>query len=270
MKVSNAAVALAIALGGCSQEPDCASNKVKDKVAAIYAANFSDIVSTILYNSTNQEGLIDIKRSYDEKKRDIVDKANVVNAKLDELLQKSNELQNICASEYGSLQFPSRFIHYVGFSSKCRNWSWLYKQASFKEQRLVEAKILSAQSSQDERDTFNKFNDAVDGVNGIKDSFTQLMAEVEPLHVEMQNKMNEVKRIDNEMLNAQEGLRKSAASKVVYDLDTIRIESKNNDTGALVCAAKLTATIKGWGQANKPITYRAEKTTDNDIYVTLE
>jgi hypothetical protein len=63
---------------------------------------------------------------------------------------------------------------------------------------------------------------------------------------------------------------KSAYSTAVYSLNTIRLENKDETTGAVKCEARLHATIPDFGAAEEDISYKVEKTTDGQLYATLE
>ncbi|HEV2563423.1 MAG TPA: hypothetical protein VGT78_14905 [Rhizomicrobium sp.] len=55
-----------------------------------------------------------------------------------------------------------------------------------------------------------------------------------------------------------------------YSLKTIRMEDRNATTGAVTCAAKLGADIPNYGGAEEDIEYKVEKTTDGNLYVTIQ
>lgn len=68
-------------------------------------------------------------------------------------------------------------------------------------------------------------------------------------------------QLNNEAAN----LATQAHAATTFSLDTIRMESKDAETGAVYCAANLKATFED-GTAEQPITYTVQLTTDNQLY----
>jgi hypothetical protein len=83
---------------------------------------------------------------------------------------------------------------------------------------------------------------------------------------------NEYNELQRSYLDEQNKIAKKAEDKAkeaaVYTLDTIRMNSKDADTKAVSCAAKLNVQIEGGG-AQMEINYKVEKTTDGKLYATV-
>jgi len=60
-----------------------------------------------------------------------------------------------------------------------------------------------------------------------------------------------------------------AVKAATYSVDTIRVTAKNDETGAIVCAARLSVDIPSIGGAEQQVAYKVERTTDGKLYVTM-
>ena len=61
-------------------------------------------------------------------------------------------------------------------------------------------------------------------------------------------------------------------TKSIYTLNSIRMTAKDSTTGALTCAADLNLKLSNVGKPNgadEDITYKLEKTSDNQLYATV-
>ncbi len=84
---------------------------------------------------------------------------------------------------------------------------------------------------------------------------------------------NSLKQLDDkDAQNAQTiaKITKDAYAAVIYTLNAIRMESKDTTTGAVVCDAQLHAEIPNFGAANEDIEYKVERTTDGNLYVSIQ
>jgi hypothetical protein len=73
-------------------------------------------------------------------------------------------------------------------------------------------------------------------------------------------------RANVEMINKRTN---DAYNSAIYSLSAIRLESQDADTGAVTCDATLQVTIPNSGSAQQDITYKVEKTTNDQLYVTV-
>jgi hypothetical protein len=86
----------------------------------------------------------------------------------------------------------------------------------------------------------------------------------------IQNEMDSISREYESRQNEffQKNWNKSK-SNIIYKLENTVMTFIDKSTGRVECKSKIVGEVPGWGSANQDIRYSVERTTDGNLYVTL-
>ena len=80
----------------------------------------------------------------------------------------------------------------------------------------------------------------------------------------------QVRECEQSLITAANADFQKAAGEAVYTLDAVRTARKDDPTGKVTCAAKLNVAMPGdWGRFSRDISFTVEKTTKDEMYVSV-
>jgi hypothetical protein len=151
-----------------------------------------------------------------------------------------------------------------------------------KDNRLVNYAVNNSKSLQQSAEEAPSVQSLLSQYNNLKKDFDARVEDLKksgapdmfegPIYQLRRTVGVELETLKGNIYLEKENMYKKTKEKVkeaaVYTLDTIRINSKDADTKAVSCVAKLNVQFEGGG-AQMEINYKVENTTDGKLYATV-
>lgn len=217
---------------GCSKKPDCDSSTVKETIGQILTKNYAVKIQFAILTEGDRKCFA-MGNCYinDPEWKAASEKLNVQRSRYSELRSKYYELVEQCQRQTG---YPH--------STKCSDT--IIRDFPPEHAAIFNAIIQTQQEAE-----------------AILNDHT-LEHAVVAIERKWKNGGEKYKEAEKEW--------ESVKNNIKYNLENMILTSKNETTGAVMCKAKLTASIDRWGTYTVPnLIYQVEKTSDGNLYVTI-
>ena len=247
-------------LGGCgSQEPDCASGATINLVKEILKEHPVNEQINKIFNESEQYANVlataFVPRNYVESSE-----IKHMNEQLEKAKAQLENEKTAYGKAYERCRYEQADPNACGTSlerlfNKSGAYDYHYPNNPFNTDRGI---ALARQ----------KLDTAVNNIVGLDNELrsARWKETYEFRNEELRRKQAEQDETRSKLMSAWE----EAQKKITYNLDTIRTMSKNNETKAVACRAKLTIRVPDWGSAETQTNYTAQYTSEGELYVEIQ